>query len=182
MSLYLQFSLKITPQMTGLILAVQPIMQAVFSPIAGILSDRVEPAILVSTGMGITAVSLFMFVFLNTHISIVFIVLVLFFLGFGYALFSSPNTNAVMSSVENRYYGIASGTLATMRAIGMVLSMAVATITFAVLIGQSAITIDTLPEFAKSVKISFIIFSVLCAAGVYFSAVRGNLERERLKK
>jgi len=39
----------------------------------------------------------------------------LILLGFGFALFSSPNTNAIMSSVEKKFYGVASGTLGTMR-------------------------------------------------------------------
>jgi MFS family permease len=44
-------------------------------------------------------------------------------LGLGFALFSSPNTNAVMSSVNKKFYGVSSGTIATMRLIGQMLSM-----------------------------------------------------------
>jgi len=43
--------------------------------------------------------------------------------GRGFALFSSPNTNAVMASVEKRSYGVASAILATMRLVGQMLSM-----------------------------------------------------------
>ena len=57
-------------------------------------------------------------------------------LGLGFALFSSPNTNAVMGSVETRFYGVASATLATMRMTGQMLSMGIAMLVFAVRIGD----------------------------------------------
>ena len=180
LSLYLQISLNVSPQLTGIILAAQPITQAILSPIAGRLSDRIEPAILVSTGMAITSAGLFMFSFLTTESSVYYVTAVLFFIGSGYAFFSSPNTNAIMSSIERKYYGLASGTVATMRSLGMVLSMGVTTIVFSAVIGDREIGPETLPEFSLSVKISFIIFSLICMVGVYFSAVRGNLEREEI--
>jgi MFS family permease len=45
------------------------------------------------------------------------------FLGFGFGLFSSPNANAIMSSVERRRYGLASGMVGTMRLTGQMFSM-----------------------------------------------------------
>ena len=51
-------------------------------------------------------------------------------LGFGFALFSSPNTNAVMSSIDRRFYGVGSATLGTMRLTGQMLSMGIAMVIF----------------------------------------------------
>ena len=96
-------------------------------------------------------------------------------LGFGFALFSSPNTNAVMSSVEPRVYGIASGTLGTMRLLGQMLSMALVLLLFAVIIGEARITPERYPLFLRSAKTAFAIFGVLCAGGVYASLRRGEL-------
>jgi len=91
---------------------------AVFSPLSGRLSDRIEPRRIASAGMAITAIGLFFLVFIGTETSNLLIVLILALLGFGFALFSSPNMNAIMSAVERRYLGIASGTVATMRLLG----------------------------------------------------------------
>lgn len=181
LSLYLQVALKVSPQMTGIILAAQPITQAVLSPVTGKISDRVEPAILVSSGMGITAIGLFLLSLLTTGSTLSYVVLVLILLGTGYALFSSPNTNAIMSSVKKKHYGLASGTVATMRSLGMILSMCVTTTVFAQFIGDREIGNETLKAFNQSVRVSFIIFTAFCAMGIYFSAVRGNLgdRRER---
>ena len=132
LSLYLQYIKKLTPENAGLILLSQPIVQALFSPFAGRLSDRIEPRIVASIGMALTAVGLFLFTFLNEKTTLGFIVASLILLGFGFALFSSPNTNAVMSSVENRFYGVASGTLGTMRMMGMVFSMGITILIFSI--------------------------------------------------
>jgi hypothetical protein len=96
-------------------------------------------------------------------------------LGFGFALFSSPNTNAIMSSVENRYYGVASSMLATMRLIGQMLSMGIVMIIFALIIGRVAIVPQYHGLLLKSTKIIFGIFTVLCSAGILASLARGKL-------
>jgi multidrug resistance protein len=175
LSLYLQYILNLSPQKAGLVLISQPIMQTVFSPIMGKLSDKIEPRILASSGMIINSVGLFMFIFLKPGISLIYIAGVLLLLGFGYALFSSPNMNAIMSSVGKRHFGIASGAVATMRTIGITLSMAISTLVFSQVIGKTEIIPAVYPAFNMSVKICFIISTVLSFIGIYFSSTRGNL-------
>ncbi|TAN35037.1 MAG: MFS transporter, partial [Candidatus Methanoperedens sp.] len=172
LSLYLQYIKGSTPQDAGLILVAQPVVMVVFSPLAGRLSDRIEPGKIASVGMAITAVGLFLFAFLDEKTTLEFIIFSLILVGFGFALFSSPNTNAVMSSVEKRFYGIASATLGTMRLVGQMLSMGIAMIIFAVFIGRVEITPEYYMSFLKSMNTAFIIFSALCFAGVFASLAR----------
>ena len=116
-------------------------MQAFFSPIAGKLSDRIEPRIVASMGMTLTGVGLFMLAFLDEKTTVMFITSSLVILGFGFALFSSPTISAAMGSVESRFYGMASGTLGTMRAMGMVFSMGIYSFRyFLIYIGKVQIT------------------------------------------
>ena len=96
-------------------------------------------------------------------------------LGSGFGFFSSPNTNAIMSSVEKRFYGVASGSVGTMRLLGQMLSMGIATLTFALFIGRVQISPDNYPEFMKSVSTAFIIFSCLCTGGIFLSLSRGRV-------
>ncbi|PJB50246.1 MAG: MFS transporter [Chloroflexi bacterium CG_4_9_14_3_um_filter_45_9] len=175
LSLYLQYIKELSPQNAGLILLSQPIVQAVFSPFAGRLSDRIEPRIVASVGMALTVLGLFLFTFLNTNTSPGFIITGLIILGFGFAFFSSPNTNAVMSSVENRFYGLASAMLGTMRLTGQMLSMGIAMLIFAVYIGRVQITPEYYPLFLTSAKIAFIIFASLCFGGIFASLARGKV-------
>jgi len=58
-----------------------------------------------STGMAMTATALAIFAFLGLETPIALIALNLVLLGVGFSLFSSPNTNAVMGSVDRRAYG-----------------------------------------------------------------------------
>jgi len=175
LSLYLQYIKDLSPLNAGLVLISQPVMMAIFSPLAGRLSDRVEPRIVASIGMALTATALFLFTSIGEETTLPFIVASLVVLGFGLALFSSPNTNAVMSSVEKRSYGVASGTLGTMRLIGQMLSMGIAMLIIAVYIGSVQITPEYYLLFVKSVKVAFIIFAILCFGGIFASLARGRL-------
>ncbi|MFQ6050494.1 MAG: MFS transporter [Candidatus Hydrothermarchaeota archaeon] len=175
LSLYLQYVKGLNPQEAGFILVSQPAVMAVFSPLAGRLSDRIEPRIVASSGMALTTIGLFLFTFLSEKTALEFVVGSLILLGFGLALFSSPNTNAVMSSVEKRFYGVASGTLATMRLVGQMLSMGIAMLIFAIFLGRVQITPANFHLFLISAKVAFIVFSILCFGGIFASLGRGKV-------
>jgi EmrB/QacA subfamily drug resistance transporter len=174
-SLYLQYIKGLSPQTAGMIIVAQPIMMATFSPLAGKWSDRIEPRKIASFGMALTALGLFLLAWIRKDTSLVYITSTLLILGFGFAMFSSPNMNAIMSSVEKRYLGIASGTVATMRLIGQMGSMAISMVMFAVIIGRVEIAPENYPQFIRCVNLSFSIFFVLCIVGVFFSLFRGEL-------
>ncbi|MBC7095793.1 MFS transporter [Thermococcus sp.] len=176
LSLYLQYIKGFSPQNAGSILVAQPVVMAIFSPLAGRLSDRVEPGIIASAGMALTTVSLSLFTFLSEKTSLEVIVASLILLGFGLALFSSPNTNAIMSSVERRFYGVASATLATMRLTGQTLSMGIVMLIFAIYMGNVQITPQYYPIFLTSMKTVFIIFALLCFGGIFASLARGKVQ------
>ncbi|RKY46623.1 MAG: MFS transporter, partial [Candidatus Neomarinimicrobiota bacterium] len=175
LSLYLQYVKSLSPQNAGLILVTQPIVMTIFSPFAGRLSDRVEPGIITSAGMVLTVISLLLFTFLNKETTLEFVVASLILLGFSLALFSSPNTNAVMSSVERRFYGVSSATLGTMRLTGQMLSMGIAMLIFAIYIGKVQITPEHYSLFLTSMKTAFVIFAVLCYGGIFTSLARGKV-------
>jgi len=174
-SFYLQYVKGFNPQNAGLILVAMPAVQAIFSPLAGRLSDRIEPRLIASVGMALTTVGLVIFIFLNEETSLKLIIGNLILIGFGFALFVSPNTNAIMSSAPKTAYGVASATLATMRQVGMVLSMGVAMLMFTLYIGRVQITPEYYPLFQQSMKTSFIIFAVLCFGGIFASLARGKV-------
>lgn len=175
LSLYLQYVKGLSPFHAGWILVCQPAMQAFFSPFAGRLSDRLEPRIVASLGMSLSVVGLFFLIFLQSHTSLGFIIASLLILGTGFALFSSPNTNAIMSSVEKRFYGVSAGTVATMRLIGQSLSMGLIILVFNIYLGSVAITAAIYPLFMKSIQIVFILFATLCIGGIFASLGRGKV-------
>lgn len=176
LNLYLQYLKGYGPQMAGLILVSQPIVQAVFSPMAGRLSDRIEPRIVASTGMGLCSAGLALFALLTPQTSMNMILASLALLGLGFALFSSPNTNAIMSSVERCDYGVASGMVSTMRLIGQMMSLGLATLIFSLIMGHVEISHAQLGSLMESIKIAFMAFATLCIIGTGFSLARGKLQ------
>jgi len=174
-SLYLQYIKLYTPQIAGMILMVQPVVMALVSPFAGRLSDRIEPRIVASIGMAMTVIGLSVFSFISKDMMLSLIILNLTILGLGFALFSSPNTNAVMSSVDKKYFGVASATLGTMRLTGQMLSMGITTLIFSVKIGRVQITEEYYQQFLVSSRMAFLIFSILCFLGILASIARGKI-------
>ncbi|MEM3507500.1 MAG: MFS transporter [Candidatus Bathyarchaeia archaeon] len=175
LSLYLQYIKGLDPQSAGLTLIAQPIVMTISSPLAGKLSDKIEPRVVASFGMALTTLGLFTFVFLNEKTHLKSILAGLIIIGFGLALFSSPNTNAIMSSVKKKFYGVASGTLGTMRVVGQMLSMGIVMLIFSFHIGKTQINHEFYSLFLVGIKTSFIIFSILCFIGIFASLARGKV-------
>jgi EmrB/QacA subfamily drug resistance transporter len=178
LSLYLQRLKGLSPQEAGLVLVSQPIIQAIFSPIAGRLSDKTEPRTVASSGMGMTFIGLVLLFFLNADSSLTYIIACLIVLGFGFAFFSSPNTNAIMSSVERRYFGVGGAMVSTMRQVGMMFSMGIVMMFLALFLGDAEITANNQGAFVTSLKISFALFAVMCFGGIFASLARGKLNRD----
>lgn len=180
LSLYFQYLRNFDVQKTGFILVAQPLTMTFFSPFAGTLSDKKEPRIIASLGMAVIAISLFLLSFLKKESDLLFIIILLIILGFGFALFSSPNTNAIMSSVENRFYGLASATLATMRIFGQMFSMGVIMTVFNLILKKIPLKEgDYL--LLKSIKTIFLIFTFLCFFGIWASLKRGKMLKNKEK-
>ncbi len=174
LSLFLQYIKGLSARDAGFVLMAMPLAMTILSPAAGKLSDRRNPGVLASTGMGITAAGLIMLCFLSQETSIAYLTVILLIMGAGFALFSSPNTNAVMSSVEKRQLGNASGLLGTMRNVGQTFSMAIALMLLALYMGQEKIAPSNYLQLMNSMKTGFMVFSLLCVAGVFASLARNN--------
>ncbi len=177
-SLYLQYIKGFTPREAGMVLIAQPIVMAAFSPLAGRLSDKIEPRIVASIGMAFTALGLALFALLDEQSTLWFIITNLVIIGFGFALFSSPNTNAVMSSIDRRHYGVGSAMLGTMRLTGQMLSMGLVMVIFALYIGRVQITPEYYLLFLKSAKTTFLLSAFLCGAGIFASLTRGKVHHD----
>lgn len=174
LSFYLQIVRGLTPAQTGLFLLVQPLVQAVFTPIMGRLSDKMPPRTLASTGIALVALGLLLFVWLGTGTPLAVVLVGLVVLGLGFALFSSPNTNAIMGSVEKKFLGLASGTVAAVRVVGQMLSMGLVLVLMAAFLGTAPVSLSTTEPFLSAQSWSFALSAGLCALGVAASLARGK--------
>jgi MFS family permease len=158
-----------------MVLLAQPIVMAALSPLAGRLSDRIQPRRVASIGMALTAVALAAFARLGLHTPLAVVVGELLLIGTGFGLFSSPNSNAVMSAVERRDYGTGAAILGTMRLLGQALSMAAVALLTAHAMGRAALGAAAVPALLATNRRAFTLFALLCAAGVAASLARGRV-------
>jgi hypothetical protein len=122
--------------------------------------------------MALTVAGLLLLTCLNASTTIPYILGCLVLLGAGFGIFSSPNTNAIISSVDRKSYGVASGMVGTMRLVGQMLSMGLAMTVFAIFIGRVSLELAPLSSFIDSIRVAFIIFFAMCLIGMVFSLVR----------
>jgi len=175
LSLYLQRLKGLDPRGAGLVLVVQPVIMALLSTPAGRLSERVEPRLLATVGMGLTAAGLALLAFLAPDTPTWVVVTALALLGVAFALFSSPNTNAVMNSVQRSQLGVASATLGTMRSLGQMLSLGLTGLLFALFVGDQRIEDAPVAGFLHALRVAFALFAVLCFLGAFASRARGTV-------
>jgi EmrB/QacA subfamily drug resistance transporter len=173
-SLYLQYLKGFDARTAGLVMISQPIAMTLLSPLAGKLSDKHNPGVIASIGMGLTAAGLILLCFITPVTPVYAIVALLLLMGIGFGLFSSPNSNAIMSSVEKRYLGVASGVVGTMRMVGQMLSMGIAMMLIALFIGKQTINPSTYPGLISGMRTGFVIFSALSFLGIFASLARNK--------
>ncbi|AXV37039.1 MAG: hypothetical protein CIT01_01865 [Methanobacterium sp. BRmetb2] len=166
LSFYLQSVKLISPDLTGLILVIQPLAVVLLSIYTGVLSDKIKVNAVPTAGLILTSLGLLIFANLNGKSPVEFLVLGLILVGAGVALFSSPITNATMSSVSKKYYGMASATVSNMVFTGQLLSMGVVIMIFSISMGTSVLSRVSAECFLRCMNTIFLIFTILSLGGV----------------
>ncbi|MEM1573337.1 MAG: MFS transporter [Candidatus Methanomethylicaceae archaeon] len=178
LSLYLQIIGGLSSSMAGSILLFQPLVQAILSPLAGRLSDKYSPRKIASLGMGLNSMGLYLLSSLKSTIDITQVIALLIFMGVGFALFASPNTNAIMSSIERDFYGMASATLSMMRVIGQTMSITIATFIMSIFVGPKILNPEYIEYFINGFSFSLITFSIMCFFGTILSLL-GTMKKNK---
>jgi MFS family permease len=146
--------------------------------LSGRLSDRYDAGRLASAGMTIIMVTIIIFATnIGPDTPSILLIATLALTGAGFAFFSAPNTNAIMSAVSRERLGQASGVITVTRLFGQISSIALITIVFNFVIGPGSITEDKYPAFITASRISFLIFAPLCLTGILASLARGKSPR-----
>lgn len=124
---YLQDVMNYSPQHTGLILMVYPLLLTIAAPISGTLSDKIGSEILTFIGLMLISFGLFLMSTLNTDSNVLIMLVFIAIMSIGMGLFQSPNNSLIMSTVQKDKLGIAGSVNALVRNLGMVCGIALAT-------------------------------------------------------
>jgi len=174
-NIYLQYVLGLTPFMAGLILTSRSVVMALLSALTGRLSDVVQPRIIVSLGLGMYMLAYLLLAGLGLSTPISLIVVALVMLGLGSALFSSPNTNAIMSSVGRELLGLASGLVGAARVYGQTFSMTIVSLVFSMYVGGVEVSAVDPADLVAALSRIFVIFGVIAFIALFPSLGRGRV-------
>ena len=171
-SIYLQVAQGYDSQTAGIIMIAQPLVMAILTPKMGKLSDKYSPFKLSSLGMGFCALGTLFFVFVRTDTSLLYIIAALVITGIGFAFFSSPNTNAILSCVDRKDYGVANSVVATMRSVGQSLSMVIVTIIVTFMLPGMQLAQTDPESLLRVINTAFMVFAAMCIIGIFISLKR----------
>jgi MFS family permease len=167
-SLLLQGVMGLSAGEAGYVLLAQPVVMALASPLAGMLSDRFHPGKVGAAGLSVLCLGMLALATMGADTGAAQVAWLLGLAGLGFALFVSPNIHAIMRSSDGPHMGMASGLLATMRGLGMCLSLSVTGIVLGLLAGQTEAAragADILP----AIKACFLLSSLIAVAAAWVS-------------
>ena len=100
------------------------------SPLSGYISDRIGSRTLCTVGMLVISIALFFLSRLTPAQTYISVAWPLALVGIGTGIFVSPNNSTVMSAIPEAHRGVASGTVATSRNLGMAIGVALSGLIF----------------------------------------------------
>jgi EmrB/QacA subfamily drug resistance transporter len=184
---YLTFVLHFSILKVGLALIASPLATMFVAPVSGAMSDRFGTRVFAIFGMCIAALGLFFMSGLNASDDVWDVVWRLAIIGLGVGMFQSPNNSEIMGSVPPWHLGIASGIIAAMRNVGMVLGIA---ISGAVLYNLAPVTASTHPgsftpqeiqEFLNGLHWAFITGAAIAAIAALTSLLAADRKNQQAK-
>ncbi|ANX03248.1 MFS transporter [Immundisolibacter cernigliae] len=166
LSLVLQHGLGSGAARTGLLLAIQPVLQTVLAAPAGRLADRVPARRLTMAGLGLTSTGLALVTVTGLAGSYGLLPVALACVGVGTALFVPPNQHAALAAVPPAAFGLAAGLMQTSRLVGQMLSMALAALLLGVLAPHSR------ADYQHALAVGGLVFLALCLGAFAATARR----------
>ena len=183
---YLQKIRGLPPEQAGMLYLPMPFMMMIVAPVSGTLSDRMDSRYISSAGMGFMAFGMWLLSNLKADSPYFFMITGLIIVGLGIGLFQTPNNSAIMGSVPDSKRGIASGMLATMRNIGMVLGVAISGALFTsshdwlIKVGKtnglSGIMLEK-KAFMGALRITYLIGALFALMAVITSMIKGSTRK-----
>jgi len=165
LSLHMQSMLGHAADTAGQVIAVGSLLMALIAPFAGILADRLRPALIAAVGIAVALASALLGARLDAGSPLVAVALVLAVQGVGFAFFSSPNMAIIMNGVPPERTGIAAALSATARGLGMVSGMLIVAALVSLNLGNDPVGADP-ARFVATMQASFWILVVTTAAAL----------------
>ncbi|KXU84142.1 multidrug MFS transporter [Paraburkholderia monticola] len=133
---YFEQTLKLSETQTGLLMTPWPLVTALIAPLAGRLSDRMQPGRISSIGLVVFGAGLALLCLLGDTATRFDIVWRLAICGLGFGLFQSPNNRVIIGSAPRHRSGGASGLQSMGRLLGQSSGAVVVAVVFGLVHGR----------------------------------------------
>ena len=150
-------------------------MKATLSPLAGRLSDRIEPRLLSTAGCLCCAAAFVMLSRVGFDTPVTYIAISQCFMGIGFGLFSTPNNNAVMGAVPGEDVGVASASVNLARVSGNLVGISLVNLLVQQLLGNEVITTAQYPALLQTVRLAMMASVGMTLLASVFSLRRGQM-------
>lgn len=181
MPFYLTYPCGFSASKTGFVMIVPFLFLLIVSPISGMLYDKIGSKFLCMIGMSVLMLSLLSLMTIDPSMGVVSTLWRMALAGIGTGLYVSPNNTAIMSCIPLYRRGIASGTVATARNLGMVIGVALAGLIFSTSFSTltNGASLETYvpamePFFMIGFKRTMIMGVVLSVLGIWVTFARGE--------
>lgn len=163
MPFYLVQVMDLSSSKAGLLMVPSSVSMALMSPVGGWISDKIGTQAPALFGLAVSASAMFIFSNLDLNSSLWYVACGMILFGIGMGTFSSPNSSAVMSTVERNSFGAVSALLNLTRTSSNATGIAIASTIVSFKIASSGVTdtqtvgygIDYIESFNLGIQTAF---------------------------
>lgn len=181
---YLQKVQMLDAAHTGLLMMAYSLTMGIVAPFSGQLSDKIGSEFLCFIGLCIITVSLLILSTLGVDTSLVIFLVGSMLMAFGMAMFQSPNTSLIMSTVGRENTGIAGSINGLARNLGMVFGISLSTLLlYNVMSGLLGQTVTSYVEgeelvFVTAMQWVYRFMALISAIGAVLTGLRWKNRKE----
>lgn len=182
---YLQKVQMLSAAQTGMLMMAYSITMGVVAPFSGQLSDKIGSEILCFIGLCTVTVALLILSTLGVGSSLVVFLIGSMLMAVGMAMFQSPNTSLIMSTVDRHQTGVAGSINALARNLGMVFGISLSTVLlYNNMSGQLGYTVMSFIEGEEQVFVAamhwvYRFMAAISAFGAILTGVRWKNRKEQ---
>lgn len=182
---YLQKVQMLDAAHTGLLMMAYSLTMCIMAPFSGQLSDKIGSEFLCFVGLCVITVALLILSMLGVNTSLTVFLIGSITMSIGMALFQSPNTSLIMSTVDKNETGIAGSINGLARNLGMVFGISLSTVLlYNIMSSQLGYTVMSYVEnqqvvFVTAMQWVYRFMAFISAVGAVLTGVRWRSRKEQ---
>ena len=170
----MQSGVGVSPKYAGLLLAILPFAQMLFSPWAGKAVDQSSARLVSTCGLFGAIAGLCLLLGISPDSSVWYYALAFLLMGISLAFIVTPNTQAVMTAIPREYLSLGSSMVGEFRNIGEASSIGIVNVILVMQLHYQLIGLATAEQLTNTFHITVVVFLLLACIAALCSLLRGK--------